>query len=79
MRWVLLPQQLLCAVLPARLQSTVPCAVQQWVALPDPVLLHIALDLQSIAFSVCCDGYRPAPSILCAAAALEPTQQDAAQ
>ena len=52
MRRVLLPQQLLCAVLPARLQSSVPCAVQQRVALPDTVLFHIALDLQSTACSI---------------------------
>ena len=52
MRRVLLPQQLLCAVLPARLQSSIPCAVQQRVALPDTVLLHIAFDLQSTARSI---------------------------
>ena len=53
MRRVLLPQQLLCAVLPARLQGSVPCAVQHRLALPDTVLLHIPLDLQSTAMSLC--------------------------
>ena len=74
MRRVLLPQQLLCAVLPARLQGSVPCAVQQRVALPDTVLLHTALDLQSIAMSLCttmATEWRFSP-----ATALELTQQE---
>ncbi len=74
MRRVLLPQQLLCAVLPACLQSSVPCAVQQRVALPDTVLLHIALDLQSIAMSMC--TMMATEWRFCPATALELTQQE---
>ena len=65
MRRVLQPQQLLCAVLPARLQSPVPCAVQQRVALPDTVLLHIALDLQKTAFSLCAVMTAVPPQVFC--------------